>query len=158
MANTKQYDWTRFSLKIELAVPPERVFRAWTNASELSAWFAVTCEIEPRSGGRLFFEWLGGDRLETRIIAVKKNRELCFPFGPKGEQVRVHITKSRQGALCTLEQSGMLTSPGQKIEMHMGCKTGWVFFLTNLKAYLEHGVDLRSHDRRKSYQTGYINS
>lgn len=158
MSESKVFDWTRFSLKIEIAAAPQRVFRAWTDSAELCAWFAVRNEIEPHVGGRLFFEWLGGDRLETKLLAVKKNREVRFPFGSKGEEVRVLFKKVKGGTLCTLEQTGMRTSPKQKIEMHMGCKTGWVFFLTNLKAYLEHGVDLRSTNRRKSYRTGYLNS
>lgn len=154
----KPFDWTRFSLKIEIAAPPERVYAAWTTAAEVEAWFSVRCEIDARAGGRLFYEWLGGDRLEANVIAARKNRELRIPFGPKGEEVRVVFTKIRGGTLCTLEQTGMRTSPKQKIEMHLGCKTGWVFFLTNLKAYLEHGLDLRSHDPRRSYRTGYLNS
>ena len=158
MSDKKPYDWTRFSLKIEIAAAPERVYRAWTDASELSAWFSVRAEIEPRKGGRLFFEWLGGDRLETNVLAVRQNREIRFPFGSRGEEVRVLLRKVKGGTLCTLEQTGMKTSSKQKIEMHMGCKTGWAFFLANLKAYLEHGIDLRSHEPRKSYRTGYLNS
>ena len=52
----------------------------------------------------------------------------------------------------------MGVSPKDKWDMHKGCETGWTFFLTNLKSYLEHGIDLRSHDRRKSYKKNYVNS
>ena len=30
--------------------------------------------------------------------------------------------------------------------------------MANLKAYLEHGIDLRGHDSKKSYRQDYINS
>ena len=42
--------------------------------------------------------------------------------------------------------------------MHMGCRAGWVFFLTNLKAYLEHGIDLRTTDPKMTYREGFVNS
>lgn len=158
MSPAAAYDWSHFSLKIEIAAPPERVFEAWTTAEQLSGWFTVTTEFEPRKGGRIYFEWLGGDRFETTVTEIKKNKLVVFPFGSSGEQVRVKIRKSKGGTICTLEQSNMKTSPKHKVGMHLGCKVGWTFFLTNLKAWLEHGVDLRSHDRQKSYANGYLNS
>ena len=33
----------------------------------------------------------------------------------------------------------------------MGCNLGWSFFITNLKALLEHGIDLRETDPDKAY-------
>lgn len=158
MVTAAAYDWSHFSLKIEIAASPERVFRAWTTAEELSSWFTIRTEFEPKKGGRVFFEWLGGDHFETTVTELKKNKLVVFPFGSGGEEVRVKIRKSRVGSIITLEQLHMKTSPKHKVGMHLGCKVGWTFFLANLKAWLEHGVDLRSHDRQKSYANGYINS
>jgi uncharacterized protein YndB with AHSA1/START domain len=41
--------------------------------------------------------------------------------------------------------------------MHKGCETGWAFFLTNLKAYPERGIDLRARDPKESYARGSVN-
>lgn len=158
MPEKKKQDWTQFRLKIEIAAKPEKVFRAWTDDRIVPRWFCVKAEIEPKKKGRLYFEWLGGDKLETRIIDIKKNRLFLFPFGPKGEKVKLTIIPLKKGSGLELHQYDMKTTPKDRWAMHKGCETGWTFFLANLKAYLEHGIDLRSHDPKKSYRQGYINS
>ena len=158
MAKGKPYDWTRFFLRIEIAAPPEKVYRAWTDGDFLAQWFSVRAAVEPKKGGRVYFEWLGGDKLETRVLQARKPSLFRFPFGSHGEEVEVKIRQVPGGSVCELQQTNMKTTPRMKVAMHMGCKTGWVFFLTNLKAFLEHGVDLRSHDPQKSYNQNYLNS
>ncbi|HWR82653.1 MAG TPA: SRPBCC domain-containing protein [Candidatus Deferrimicrobium sp.] len=156
--SAKKYDWTQFTLKIEIGATPAQVFRAWTDDKVVPKWFTVKAKIEPRKNGRIHFEWLGGDVLDGRVIAITKNRRFVFPFGKGNEQVEVAITKSGRGSICRLHQYGMKTTPKARWEMFVGCKEGWTFFLTNLKCYLEHGIDLRSHDPQKCYRQGFVNS
>lgn len=158
MSEKFSYDWSRFVLRIEIAASPERVFRAWTEANEVQSWFANRAESEPKKGGRYYLEFLGGDIADMKFLDLRKPSRVVFTFGHKGETVAVKIRKSGKGTVCELEQAGMSTSPKSRVHMHMGCKTGWVFFLTNLKAWLEHGVDLRSHDKKRSYNQSYVNS
>ncbi len=157
MAKNK-YDWTQFKLKIEIEVKPEKVYEAWTDAESLMSWFPVTAEIVPKKGGRLYLEWLGGDKLEAKVIAARKPYSLIIPFGAKGEELKVSIRKNGTGSICELHQYNMKTDPKTRVEMHMGCISGWVFFLTNLKSVLEHGIDLRGTDPERCYRQGYINS
>ncbi len=161
MAKTKKakpFDWTRFYLKIAINASPEKVFRAWTYAPEISKWFTVKTEFEAKKNGRIYFEWLGGDKMNDKVIAITKNRRLVIPFGTKGEKVEITVTKDGKGSICTLTQYDMKTTTKDKINMHMGCKQGWTFFLANLKSYLEHGIDLRSHNPKRSYREHFINS
>lgn len=158
MPKGKPYDWSKFFLRIEIAVSPEKVYRAWTDGAQVARWFSVKADVEPRKGGRLYFEWLGGDKLETKVLAARKPGLLRFPFGSHGEEVEVRIKRVPGGSVCELRQSKMKTTPKMKVAMHMGCKTGWVFFLTNLKAFLEHGIDLRSHRPDRCYTQNYLNS
>lgn len=156
MPEKKKRDWRQFRLKIEIAAKPEKVFRAWTDDRIVPRWFCVKAEIKPKKKGRLYFEWLGGDKLETRVIDIKKNRLFFFPFGPKGEKVKLTIKPLKKCSGLELYQYD--TTPEDGLAVHNGCETGWTFFLANLKAYLEQGIDLRSHDPKKSYLQGYINS
>ena len=158
MPKAKKFDWSRFLLKIAINVSPEKVFKAWTDGKIVSKWFSVKAEIEPKKNGRIYYEWLAGDKLEARIIEIVKNRKLVIPFGSKGEIVEVKIKKHGRGSICELRQYNMKTGPKDRVNMHMGCKTGWTFFLTNLKSYLEHGIDLRSNDKRRSYRQNFVNS
>ena len=158
MPQAKKFDWSRFLLKIAIKASPEKVFKAWTDGKIVSRWFSVKAEIEPKKNGRIYYEWLAGDKLEARIIEIVKNRKFVIPFGSKGERLEVKIKKHGSGSICELRQYNMKTGPKDRVNMHMGCKTGWVFFLTNLKSYLEHGIDLRSHDKKRSYNQNFVNS
>ncbi len=158
MAKTLPRDWSQFTLRIAIKASPAKLFRAWTHAKTVSAWFTEKTEMVPKTGGRVYFEWAAGDKFETNFISVVKNRRIIFPFGTKGEEVEVKFRKDGRGSICELHQYNMPTSPKSKWEMHRGCLQGWTFFLANLKAYLEHGVDLRGHDPKKSYRQDYINS
>ncbi|MBT8252904.1 MAG: hypothetical protein HKN00_07420 [Flavobacteriaceae bacterium] len=44
--------------------------------------------------------------------------------------------------MLTLKQYDIPTDEKTKLEVHLGCSNGWTFWLTNLKAMLEHGIVL----------------
>jgi len=154
----KPFDWTQFTLRIVIAVPVSRVFTAWTDDTIITRWFTEIAKVEPKKNGAIHFEWLAGDKLDARFLAFEKDRKILFIFGSKGEKVEVSFKKVTGGTLCEIHQFDMSTSPKSKVSMHMGCREGWTFFLTNLKSYLENSVDLRSHTRSQSYRQNYVNS
>ena len=72
-----------------------------------------------------------------------------FTFNGNGSNdmiVKVTLEKDGNGSLVTLHQYNIPVTDEGKSYWHLGCKTGWNFYLTNLKAVLEHGVDLRNKD------------
>jgi uncharacterized protein YndB with AHSA1/START domain len=158
MAKTPKFDWSQFKMRIFINKPVSKVFDAWTNDKIVSEWFTEKTVIEPRKDGRIYFEWTAGDNMEAKVVSISKNRLFTFPFGNKGERVTVRFKKAGKGCVCELRQYNMKTGPQSKWYMHKGCATGWTFFLTNLKAYLEHGIDLRGHDPKRSYRQDFINS
>ena len=158
MPNPPKHDWSQFKLQILINKPVSKVFEAWTNDKLVSKWFTEKTVIEPRKNGRLYFEWVAGDKMEAKVISISKNRSFTFPFGNKGERVTVRFKKAGRGCVCEVHQYNMKTGSDSKWYMHKGCAQGWTFFMTNLKVYLEKGIDLRGHDRRRSYRQDYINS
>jgi uncharacterized protein YndB with AHSA1/START domain len=158
MAKQKPYDWTQFILRVYLKAPADKVYAAWTDAKLITRWFPEKAEIEARRGGRIYLEWVAGDKMDTQVIRARKPTLFVFPFGNKGEEVAVKIKKVKGGTICELHQYHMKTGPKDKVSMHMGCAMGWTFFLANLKAFLEHGVDLRGHDPKRCYRQNFINS
>lgn len=158
MPTDTTYDWSQFTMKIEIGAHIDKVFRAWTDEKVIVKWFCVKANIVPERGGRIYFEWLAGDKMDKQIIDIRKPRLLLIPFGEKKEKVEVSLIKVKAGTLLTLRQFDMKTDNKSKVTMHLGCRNGWTFFLTNLKSYLEYGKDLRSHDPNKSYKQQYVNS
>lgn len=158
MPKSKPYDWTQFTLRIVINASPDKIFKAWTDEKIITKWFPIKAVIEPKKNGRIYFEWIGDVKHDAKVREVVKNKKFVFDFGNHGELVAVKIKKSGSAAILELRQYNMRTTPKSKVNMHMGCKQGWTFFMANLKAYLEHGIDLRSFDPKRCYKQDYINS
>lgn len=157
-AKKPKFDWSQFVLRIYIKASPEKVFKAWTHDKTVSKWFTEKTIIEPRKGGRIYFEWLAGDKLDTKVKQITKNKKFVFPFGKNNLEVTVAFKKAGKGTICELRQYNIKTDEASKWSVHRGCIQGWTFFMANLKSYLEHGIDLRDHDPKRTYKDDFINS
>ncbi|MGB5107444.1 MAG: SRPBCC domain-containing protein [Candidatus Zixiibacteriota bacterium] len=157
-AKSKKHDWTQFKLRVFINAKPGKVYKAWTDDKVVSKWFTEKTVIEPRKGGRLYLEWLAGDKLDTKVKQAHKNKNLVLPFVKDGLEVAVTVKKDDKGTICELKQYNMKTDPASKWSIHKGCVQGWTFFLANLKAHHEHRIDLRSHDVKRSHKEVYVSS
>ena len=136
---------------IEIDAPPETVFRALTDAGELSRWWTTRAESDPRTGGSFAYTWEfeeQTDRNHTRegVYADVTTEErlrydwpmplgptvVDFRLAPHGDGTRLTLAHEGWGAGDEWEQSH---------RMHV---SGWQFFLGNLKSYLEDGEDRRA--------------
>jgi uncharacterized protein YndB with AHSA1/START domain len=129
-----------------LDTPPSQVYRALIDPARLVRWFLTAAELEPRKGGPFVFEWDGGYRMESRVIAVEPGRRLVLRWldaQPDGTFVRtrvdLRVRRKGMGTLLELRHSGF-TRPRHYAE----CSRRWAYYLTNLKSVLDHGTDLRS--------------
>ena len=50
------------------------------------------------------------------------------------------------------------TDEKSKMDLYLGCSTGWTFWMTNLKAWLEHGVLLQAKGLTQADTTDLVNS
>jgi len=82
--------------------------------------------VEQVPPARLAIEYLGGARVVFE----------CSPDGEGGTELR-------------LAETG--TPPAERVES----LAGWVSVLLALKAAVDHGVDLRNHDPRRTWADGY---
>ena len=158
MAIIEKFDWSQFNLRVAVKAAPSKVFNAWINSKEICKWFAYDAVVEPKKGGIFRLTDLYGNSWELTFLEVRKNSKIHFTFGMNDEQVIIGFKKSGSHTIVELNQFNMKTTPNHKWDTHMEQKVGWTFFLTNLKAYLEHGIDLRSHDRRRGYLDNFVNS
>ena len=58
----------------------------------------------------------------------------------------------------TLVQDNIPTDEESRMNLFVGCITGWTFWLTNLKAYLEHGITLHAKGLQQDETTDLVNS
>ncbi len=158
MADKPKYDWSQFLVKINIKAAPSKVYKAWTNPKMLNKWFTYDCELSLRKNGIFAMTDIYGNRWEMKVLSFRKDRLFRFTFGNLGEEVEVKLGKKGRTTIVELRQYNMKTTPRFKWDMHMGCRCGWTFFLANLKAFLEHGIDLRSHEREMGYNSHFVNS
>lgn len=89
---------SRIDRTIELNAPPERVWRALTNAAELSAWFQVTIDGDLAPGNDIWMTSVhpahAGVRFPVRIAEMTRPRRIVWEWHP-GE-VDPHADYSRE--------------------------------------------------------------
>lgn len=138
---------------IEIDAPPETVFRALTDAGELSRWWTTRAESDPRTGGSFAYTWEFEEQTERnhtragtyeRVVPGEHVRyDWPMPLGPTVTDFR--LSPHGDGTRLTLSHEGWGESDewNESYDMHV---SGWQFFLANLKGYVEDGEDRRASD------------
>lgn len=153
----KNFDWTKFTERIVVNAPMEKVYEAWTNCQRLEEWFLSKARVkkseddfEMRSalqkGDEYAWNWHCYDVTEYGEV-LEANGKNVFTFYFAGKtKVDVRLEALNDQVLVTLTQSDIPVDDESKKSIRLGCSSGWAFYLVNLKAWLENGVDLRNKD------------
>ncbi|MGA2667350.1 MAG: SRPBCC domain-containing protein [Ignavibacteria bacterium] len=150
---SKKYDWSQFTQRVAVAAPAEKVFRMWTDPKLMSKWLVSDAKMHLKKDGSYEWTWLGGYKDSGQILNIRKPTKLIFTFA--GSICEVEIKKDKRGSLVNLRQYNIPITEEHKSATHLGCSNGWTFYLTNLKTFLEYGIDLRETDL-KSIQEGTV--
>ncbi|GAO42230.1 SRPBCC family protein [Flavihumibacter petaseus] len=155
-------DWSVFRVRIDVHAPREAVYAAWTTRTGMESWFLRECIFYDAGGadkeadslatnGETYsFRWFGypDEVVETgTILEANGTDRFGFSFGQAGN-CTVLLETVRDLVLVTLEQTAIPDDDQGRMHWHVGCKTGWTFYLANLKSLLEGGIDLRNRDER----------
>jgi uncharacterized protein YndB with AHSA1/START domain len=152
------YDWSKFSQRIYFSVPMQKVYEAWTTRARLESWFlrkaeftspegAIRADNSPVQAGDTY-QWLWHGHpdttAETGSVTEANGRDrFAFIFGKAGV-VTIQLTDHGDVTEMVLTQSQIPTDEKSKSDFHVGCSTGWAFYLGNIKSVLEGGLDLRN--------------
>jgi uncharacterized protein YndB with AHSA1/START domain len=133
---------------IEIRVPPEKVFDAWTDPKQLLAWWgddtmyhSTSWECDVRNGGRWRCEGLmaSGDSYSVTGEYLVVNRPNCLSFtwapnwdAPVITTVVVEFIAIPSGTLLTLKHTGF-----KSVQSRDGHTKGWERVLAWAKAYVE---------------------
>lgn len=153
-----QLDWSRFSLKIYINAPIQKVFDMWTSRADLENWFLRKAEFRSADGAmrgsndRLqvgdTYDWLWhghpDSTAEHGVITETNGKDrFQFIFGNAGT-VTVKLKDMGDCTEMILTQENIPTDEQNRMNFHVGCSTGWTFYFANLKSILEGGLDLRN--------------
>ena len=170
------YDWTQFSKQIFIDADPETVFQAWAIPERLVSWFIAEARYTSAEGRErspnetivpddtYWWRWHQAYEERGRVLSIGPGLTMQFTFGEEANKaldpIVVSVTCHEDDGKTRLEliQANIPDSPTAQHSWHMGCCNGWSFFMTNLKARLEYGIDLRETDPQRAYTSRAINA
>jgi uncharacterized protein YndB with AHSA1/START domain len=132
--------------EITIAAPPDEVWRAITEAAELTRWFPVTAGVEPGAGGTITYGWPPDFEGSCAIVAWDPPRHLrtgwCFqpPGIPDDEWRHVAVDwtlEGRSGSTVLRVVHSGFGAGGTWDDEFDGSNRGWEFELRSLAHYLE---------------------
>lgn len=156
------FDWSRFTVRIDINAIVEKLYQAWATRSGMEYWFLRLSEYKKADSslrGRDEFvangdsyKWLWhGWPDETveygEILDCNGKDFFKFSFGKAGI-CSVKIYADQEKNIVELEQDNIPTDEHGRQYWHVGCKTGWTFYLANMKSLYEGGIDLRNKNER----------
>lgn len=164
-------DTRAFEMRIEIAVPPEAVWQALTNAEELVRWFPTQANITPGTGGKWLVSWDGNWPWSTEIEIWEPNRHLRLvdrnarPYDADGKAVNTSVAPIPIAIDWYLEGKGGSSSlrlvhsgfgrGAAWDDEYDGISLGWLLELNGLRHYLERH---RGHERRIVWNRTVVSS
>jgi len=152
------FNWSTFTIRIPVLSSVEKLYWCWATREGMEYWFLRLSEYkkpddvlrknnEPVQKGDTY-QWLWhgwpDDIVEKgEILDCNGIDFLKFSFGKAGH-CAVTIKEEDGELIVELVQDHIPDDEQGKQLWHLGCKTGWTFYLANLKSLLEGGIDLRN--------------
>ncbi len=133
---------------MHFASPPAAVFRALATPEGRARFWA---EQAPESDGVVTFHILNYEPFRGRILESIEHRVFALEY--YGTNVRFELEPDGRGGT---DLRLLATEVDESIRCEM--VAGWVSVLMAMKAAVDHGVDLRNHDRSRAWGTGYADN
>ena len=126
--------------KMQVDVPRETVFEAFVDPEKIGGfWFSSSSE-RWEQGNTITLRYEEYDaELNINIELVEDNQLIAFTWG--AHPVTIQFEESEAGTVVTTTEKDFDT---QYVKQLLGQKEGWVYMLSCLKVYLEHGVTIRA--------------
>ena len=137
-----------FTIKQRIRKPAGAVFEAIADPTKLSAYFTKTASGPLKPNATVTWAFADGDCGDLNVTQVVSNDRIVFTW--KAYKVDYSTTVTFEisegddgGTIVELSETGWQKDETSLESSHAHC-AGWQHMLLSLKAYLEHGIDLRS--------------
>ena len=134
-----------FDMKIQIAAPPDAVWKAISDDTELCRWFAPEATIEARVGGQVVWRWGNQHSWVQRVEICEPGRRLRTRYdspvddGEGGKRpLFIDFVLEGEGGMTTLRLTQSGFGPEAAFdEEYDGISHGWPVELRSLRLYLE---------------------
>ena len=133
--------------EVRIGKPAADVFEAIVDPAKMSGYFISSGSGRLEAGKTV--QWTWGDvgaEAPVQVLEVRKDQKVSFTWGPPEQASRVDLVLVPESPEATAVEvtEGRWPSDDAGIERLAGQTFGWAHFLLCLKAYLEHGINLRA--------------
>ncbi len=141
----KKHKQREYIQELEIQAPREAVWKALSNATELTRWFSPTAEISNTEGGKIHWTWTDQIDWEQTIQVREEGTRLLSVYNSpvddgQGGKIPLYIDFQLQGlggkTTLRLIQSGFGEDASFDAE-YDGISHGWPIELRSLQLYLE---------------------
>lgn len=157
----KEYDWSKFTVRIDVNAPIEKLYHGWATREGIEFWFLRYSEYKRngtvlknaefvKPGDTYTWRWHGYDdatQEQGEILECNGKDMFKFRFGNAGN-CTVRIYKEENTTIVELTQDNIPTDEKGKQNFHVGCQSGCTFHFANMKSLYEGGVDLRNKNEK----------
>lgn len=156
------HDWSRFMVRIDVKASLEKLYQAWATRGGMEYWFLRLSEYKKADGSLrgndelvqkgdsykwMWHGWPDEMVEEGRVLDCNGKDFFKFSFGKAGN-CTVRIYQEQDHTIVELLQDEIPTNEHGMQYWHLGCKTGWTFYLANMKSLFEGGIDLRNKNEK----------
>ncbi|MEM7483780.1 MAG: SRPBCC domain-containing protein [Bacteroidota bacterium] len=134
--------------KIHLNANPKRVFDLLTTPEGRESFWAESAE---ENNGIIHFVFPNGETYDSEILKISPNAEFHIVYFDSLVKFNIEPTKNGGSDLSLINKGVTKTEYN---EVH----AGWVSVLMNLKAVADFNCDLRNHDSKRTWESGYVNN
>ena len=132
---------------IRVGKPVEEVFDAVVNPEKMCKYFTTTASAPMTEGAVVTWSWAdAGAEGTVKVCEVELNSRVVFQWPATGPNRTVEITFQSLpdgGTRIAAVESGDWSFDLKSVEEACGQTGGWMHMFLCLKAYLEHGINLR---------------
>jgi uncharacterized protein YndB with AHSA1/START domain len=138
-------------VKVQYAIarPVGDVFEAIVDPRKMSQYFITGSTGRLEGGAKLEWEWADvGAKCEVEVVTVEPRQKIVFVWKAAALKSKVTLLLEPDGAktkLTAIEAPFTLSAEGAARALQQ--TQGWTDFCCSLKAYLEHGINLRAGKR-----------
>jgi uncharacterized protein YndB with AHSA1/START domain len=137
-----------FAHRVDIDVPVERVWRAFTDSRILARWAAPEASIAPREKGRLHLVFSSDVEFDAHIdvlVTPQRLRLILLPTRgmPSSDAVIVEdflFERGKNTTVLRLLSSGVPSAPVW-VTYYLNKRRYWELALSRLKVFLEKGLD-----------------
>lgn len=144
----------KVNVKDRIGKPAAEVFAAIVEPEQMSRYFTSRANGALEAGNKVKWEFSDvGAEFVVDVREIEPNRRIAFDWAASGAKARVDIVLDavdpHTTAVAIHEAGWPMDDEG--VQRALGQTRGWTDFLCCLKAYVQHGINLRAGRSREDH-------